>query len=231
MSHDAPPASLESVPMFEELTREQLALVEERVRERSVPAGNEVIAQGQPGDALFVVTEGCVKVSRGQPDGGEVILAVLGPGEVVGETSAANGVRHQSSVTTIEDTRLLSLDAETFRGMLDEMPRLRSGLVTLLSRRLRLAESRLEALAALDAEGRVARVLLDLAEQHGEPKPDGGTRISIPLTQGDVAAMTGASRVRVNQIISKFRRNGWVTLDGRRRTSVRDAAALEARCR
>lgn len=225
------PSVLEAVPMFADMTPEQLAFALERMHERSMPAGTEIITQGEPGDAVFVVIEGSVKVCRRQPDGREVILSVLGPGDVVGEMSVPEVDGRASSVATLEDSRVVSLDGESFRWMLEEIPSLRSGLIDLLTRRLRLAETRLETLAALDVEGRVARVLLELAREHGEPKPGGGTRIPIPLTQGDVAAMTGASRVRVNQVLSKFRRNGWVTLDGRRRTSVRDAAALEARCR
>jgi CRP-like cAMP-binding protein len=160
-----------------------------------------------------------------------VILAVLGPGDVVGDVSLYDGVDHSSSVVTLEDARVLRLDAESFRGMLDEWSSVRSGSIELLCQRLRLADGRLEMVAALDVEGRVARVLLMLAREHGEQKPGGGTRILVPLSQSDLAAMTGASRVRVNQVLSKFKRNGWVTLGGDRRTSVRDAEALEARCR
>lgn len=231
MSQTRSPSVLEAVPLFGRLTPGQLALVLERMHERPVPAGTEIITQGEPGDSVFVIVEGSVKVYRRQREGGEVIVAVLGSGEVVGEMTPADDAGYSVGVATLEDSRMLWLDRESFGWMLGQMPPLRSGLVELLSRRLRLAETRLETLAALDVEGRVARVLLDLARTYGEPKPGGGTRIPIPLTQGDIAAMTGASRVRVNQVLSKFRRNGWVTLDGRRRTSVRDAAELEARCR
>lgn len=229
---DSPLSSfLRTIPIFGGLTSEQLTLVEQRMRERSVRAGTEIITQGEPGDAVFVLAEGSAKVCRRQREGGEVILAVLGPGDFVGDMSVSDGVDHSSSVVALEDARVLRLDAEAFRGMLDEWSSVRSGLIELLCRRLRLADCRLEMVAALDVEGRVARVLLMLAREHGEQKPGGGTRILVPLSQSDLAAMTGASRVRVNQVLSKFKRNGWVTLDGDRRTSVRDAVALEARCR
>jgi CRP-like cAMP-binding protein len=217
--------------MFGGLSSEQLTLVRQRMRERQVRPGTEIIAQGQPVDAVFILVEGSVKVCRRQPGGGEVILAVLGPGEVVGDIGFPNGVDHSSSVVALEDARVLRFDAESYREMLEELPTMRSGLVELLCRRLRSVEGRLETVAALDVEGRVARVLLTLAREHGERKPGGGTRILVPLSQGDLAAMTGASRVRVNQVLAKFKRNGWITLDGDRRTSVRDASALEARSR
>lgn len=231
MSNSSLSSFLKTVPIFVGLTPEQLTLVEGRMRERSVRAGTEIVAQGEPGDAVFVLAEGSAKVCRRQPAGGEVILAVLGPGEVVGDMSLSDGIDHSSSVVALEDSRVLRLDAESFRGMLDEWSSVRAGLIELYCRRLRLAEGRLEMVAALDVEGRIARVLLMLARDNGEQKPGGGTRILVPLSQSDLAAMTGSSRVRVNQVLSKFKRNGWVTLDGDRRTSVRDPQALEARCR
>jgi CRP/FNR family transcriptional regulator, cyclic AMP receptor protein len=226
-----PPSSLGGVSMFADLAPDQLEWIAERLHERFVPAGADIITQDEPGDAVFIVVQGSVKVYRRRSDGTEVILSVLCAGEVTGEMSAADGLERWASVAALEESRVLWLDGERFREMLTEMPSVRAGLIELLCRRLRLADARLEALAALDVEGRVASVLLALAEQVGHPKVGGGARIPVPLTQGDVAAMAGASRVRVNQVLAKFRRNGWVTLDGRRRISVRDDAALRARCR
>lgn len=225
------PAALQRFPMFANLSLEQLDAVAARTRERLVPAGTVVIAQEGPGDAVFLIVEGSVKVFRAQAEGGEVILSVLGPGEVVGELSVADPHERWASVATLEDSRVLWMEGDSFRRLLEDVPPARTGLIELLCRRVRLADDRLETLAALDVEGRVACVLLSLARQHGEAKPGGGTRIPIPLTQADVAAMTGASRVRVNQVLAKFRRHGWITLDGRRRMSVQDALALKSRCR
>jgi len=225
------PAALQRFIVFANLTPEQLEAVAERTRERLAPAGTVLITQEEPGDAVFLIVDGSVKVFRTQAEGGEVILSVLGPGEVVGELSVADPLERWASVAALEETRVLWMDGEDFRGLVEEMPPVRTGLIELLCRRVRLADDRLETLAALDIEGRVACVLLSLARQHGEAKAGGGTRIPIPLTQVDIAAMTGASRVRVNQVLAKFRRQGWVTLDGRRRMSVQDAAALGSRCR
>ncbi len=225
------PAALRRFPMFASLTPEQLDAVAERMHERFVPAGTDIITREDLGDTVFLILEGSVKVYRTQAEGGEVILAVLGSDEVVGEMSVADPLERWASVAALEDSRVLWTDGESFRSLLEEMPPVRTGLIELLCRRVRLADDRLETLAALDVEGRVACVLLSLARQHGEAKPGGGTRIPIPLTQADVAAMTGASRVRVNQVITKFRQHGWVTLDGRRRMSVQDALALQSRCR
>jgi CRP/FNR family transcriptional regulator, cyclic AMP receptor protein len=229
MPKTSAPSPLAAIPMFAGLSPDRLEQVREGMHERSVSAGADIITQGEPGDAVFVILEGAVKVYRRTAAGAEVILSVLGPGEVVGEMSAADSQDRWASVAALGDARVLWLDGEAFRRLVEEEPSVRSALIELLSRRVRSTDARVEALATLDVEGRVAWMLLNLAKGHGEPKAGGGTRISIPLTQGDVAAMTGASRVRVNQVLSKFRRHGWVTLDGRRRISVRDESALGSR--
>ena len=226
----SPVTELRGVPLFGHLTTAELELIGEPMHERLVPAGADLIAQDAPSGALFVILEGSVKVYRRLRGGAEVILAIAGPGEVVGEPSGLD-LPLANGAAALEDARVLSWDGETFRRLEEEVPSLREALVTLLSERLRHAESRIETLAGQDVEGRVACVLLELSRQHGVPKPGGGTLITIPLTQAEVAAMTGASRVRVNQVIAKFRRHGWVTLDGRRRTSVQDPVALGSRCR
>jgi CRP/FNR family cyclic AMP-dependent transcriptional regulator len=228
MSKTTASSPLGAIPMFAGLPPERLVQVLEGMHERSVPAGADIITQGEPGDAVFVILEGSVKVHRRTAAGAEVILSILGPGEVVGEMSVVDSLDRWASVAALGDASVLWMDGEAFRRLVEEEPSVRSALIELLCRRVRSADARVEALAALDVEGRVGWMLLTLAKEHGEPKAGGGVRIPLPLTQGDIAAMTGASRVRVNQVLSKFRRHGWVTLDGRRRISVRDEAALEA---
>lgn len=221
---------LRTVELFRDLATGDLERVGEPMRERLVPAGSELITQGEIQDVFFAILEGSVKVYRRLRHGGEVILGIAGPGEILGEMPTDDRAP-TSGAAALEETRVLSLDGGSFRRLVEEIPSLRIGLVTLLRDRLRTADARIESLAGQDVEGRVACVLLELARQHGTPKPGGGMLITIPLTQAEVAAMTGASRVRVNQVIAKFRRHGWVTLDGSRRTSVQDPTALESRCR
>ena len=222
---------LASLPMFAGLSEEQLACIGERSSERTVEAGREIVGQGERSDQVFIVLEGSVKISRHRQDGREVILSVVGAGEVVGDVAGDSAADQPSSVVTFERTRFLSMHRDEFLSLLRELAPLQLGVLESLNRRLRLAESRQEILAALDVEGRVASVLLVLADAHGEPKPTGGIRIRFPFTQSDVAAMTGASRVRVNQILSRFRQKGWITMDGQRRTSLQDIEQLRRRSR
>src|SRR5205807_7350540 len=113
---------LEQVPMFAELSDEQLAGIRERSTERLVTAGKEIISQGEHSDELFIVLEGSVKISRHRPDGREVIISVLGAGEVVGDVLREPGADQSSSVVALENTHVVSMHRDTFRSLLRDMP-------------------------------------------------------------------------------------------------------------
>ncbi len=230
---DHPPPSLGSlrrVPLFEGLTDEQLGALRESLHETAFPAGVDIMMEDQPGDLAYVILTGGVKIHVERSDGTQVILSLLGPGQVVGEMSLVDSLGRSASVATLEESRLLWMDREGFWELLRTTPRMTYNLVELLSRRLRLANAHVETLAALDVPGRLARVVLALAEEYGMPDPSGHVRVSLPLTQGDLAALVGASRVRVNQVLGAFRRRGLLSIEDHRFT-VHDAQGLAARCR
>ena len=164
-------------------------------------------------------------------DGTEVILAVLGPGEVVGEMSVSDSLGRSASVTTLEDCTFLRMDRRTFLSSMEEVPAIARNLVGILSRRLRLADTHIRSLSALDVHGRVAAQLLAFAREYGEPLPDGGTLIPLPLTQTDLAALVGASRVRVNQVLGYYRKKDSISLNKDHRIVVRDEESLARRAR
>jgi CRP/FNR family cyclic AMP-dependent transcriptional regulator len=180
---------------------------------------------------VYVLLEGSVKVELLTPEGTEVILAVLGPGKVVGEMSLVDSLGRSANVRTLEQTTLLSMDRSAFRARARELPLLADNLAKLLSRRLRLTDAHVRALAAMDVPGRVAAELLALAREYGEPSRGGGTLIPLPLTQSDLAALVGASRVRVNQAIAFFKRRGYISVGADNRITVHDPDALARRAR
>jgi CRP/FNR family transcriptional regulator, cyclic AMP receptor protein len=202
-----------------------------RMHERSFLAGASVLTAEQPGEAVYVLLRGAVKVHTSLPDGTEVILAVLGPGEVVGEMSVSDSLGRSASVTTLEDCTFLRMDRRTFLSSMEEVPAIARNLVGILSRRLRLADTHTRSLAALDIHGRVAAQLLAFAREYGEPLPDGGTLIPLPLTQTDLAALVGASRVRVNQALGYYRKKDSISLNKNHRIVVRDEESLARRAR
>jgi len=184
----------------------------------------------QPGEAVYVILSGSAKVHVIRSDGTEVILAILGPGEVVGEMSLADSLGRSADVATLEESVLLWMDRSVFRASVEAAPTLARNLAEVLSRRLRLTNTHLLSLATLDVPGRVASQLLALANEYGENTPE-GTRIPMRLTQSDLAALVGASRVRVNQALGYFRKHGAISAGTDARVTVLDAALLARRAR
>jgi CRP-like cAMP-binding protein len=223
-----PPFSFGHAPLFKGLTDEELAELQRFLHPRTVAAGADILLEEQPGEVAYILLSGSVKIHLQQRDGSEVILAVLRAGEVVGEMSLVDTLGRSATVETLEPTRLLWMDRESFWRCLRTMPAMTYNLVELLSRRLRLADTHIEALASLSVPARIARHLLALAREYGEPA-DAGVTIPIPLIQSDLAAMVGASRASVNQALGSLRRRGILRTDGAHRITVLDLDALAHR--
>jgi len=216
--------------LFRGMTPHELERLAPLLHERSFPAGASVLTAEQPGEAVYVVLRGSVKVHLLTPDGAEVILAVLGPGEVVGEMSLADSLGRSASVTTLEESAFLWIDRTIFRSGIEGSPVLARNLADILSRRMRLANAHLLSLATLDVPGRVASQILSLSREYGEESTD-GVRIPIRFTQSDLAALVGASRVRVNQALGYLRKRGLISIDSEGHFTVHDENALGQRAR
>lgn len=200
------------------------------LHERVFSTGYSIITADEPGEAVYMILSGTAKLHVIRPDCTEVILAVLGPGEVVGEMSLADSLGRSADVSTLEESVLLWMHRSAFRTKLEEVPMLSRNLASLLSRRVRLTNAHLLSLAALDVPGRVASQLLALAREYGESTPE-GTRVPMRLTQSDLAGLAGASRVRVNQALGYIRKRGLISTDREGHFTVRDEDALARRTR
>jgi CRP/FNR family cyclic AMP-dependent transcriptional regulator len=232
MVPDSPELSiLSEVALFRGLTAEQVSKMRPQLRRRTFPASTNILTAEEPGETVYVVLEGSVKVYVSRPDGTEVVLAVLGRGELVGEMSLADSLGRSANVITLEETSFLLIDLRTFRASMEEMPTIALNLANVVSRRLRLANAHLRSVAAMDVTERVAAQLLALAREYGEPSPGGGTLIPLPLTQGDLAGMVGASRVRVNQAMAFCKKRRYLSVGTDHRITVHDADALARRAR
>jgi len=216
--------------LFWGMTPHELERLAPLLHERSFPAGAGVLTAEQPGEAVYAVLRGSVKVHLLTPDGAEVILAVLGPGEVVGEMSLADSLGRSASVTTLEESIILWIDRTIFRSGIEGSPVLARNLADILSRRMRLANAHLLSLATLDVPGRVASQILSLSREYGKVTTD-GVWIPIRLTQSDLAALVGASRVRVNQVLGYLRKRGLISIDSEGHFIVHDENALGQRAR
>jgi len=222
--------SLNQVGLFEGLSTEDLNRLNLLLHKRAFATGLNIITVAQPGDLVYILLDGTVKIYVDQLDGSEVILAFLGPGDTFGEMSMVDTAGRSANVIALEECNCLIMDRNAFYQCLKSMKGLSYNLVRLLSRRLRLANEQIQALSTLDVRGRVARQLLAFAQQYGEADPSNNVRIPLRLTQTDVAALVGASRERVNQVIVDFKDSGFISVDPSHRFTVHDVQALVGRC-
>ncbi len=211
---------LQRVPLFSQLSAVELQRVVDVARERAYPRNSVILFEDDPGDALFVVATGQVKVVLIGEDGREVILSVMGPGEFFGEMSLLDDEPRSAHVIAMEDSSLAVLRREDFEGILTTTPQIALALLRELSRRLRRADEKVGSLVLLDVQGRVARLLLDMA---GE---EGGDRITRRLTHHTIAQMIGSSRETVSRTMRDLTDKGLIAVQ-RRDIVIRDRAALE----
>ena len=220
------PATLATMPLFKGLPVEQLARLNNMLHRVSFPPDTNIMLLGQPGEVAYLILSGTVKIHAEQTDGRDVIVALRGPGEIVGELSLLDDLPRAASVITIEASTMLWIDRATFHECLTTMPPMSINLIHILARRLRVATTQIQLLTTQDLSGRVAHLLLTLAEEYGEAAPGGGVRIPLRLTQSDLASLAGASRARVNQALTFFRERRYITADQQLHITVLDAAGL-----
>ncbi len=220
---------LADIELLKGLTTTQMEWVAQRAHRRVFEAGRNVMTIEQPGEAVYVILHGTVKIhiEQGERD---VIISILGAGDLLGEMSLIDSVGRSASAVTLEDSLLLWMDKLTFHYMLDNFTPVARNLVRILSARLRLSDQLIQALATLDVNGRVARQLLAFAEKYGCEK-EGATQIRIVLTQSDIADLVGASRKRVNQAMVLFKEQGLIDTDPEGRIEIKDSQGLARYCR
>ena len=213
--------ALRRVPLFKHLVPDELSRVGVAARERAYPKNSVILFEDDPGDSLFVVVTGQVKVVLIGEDGREVILAVLGQGDFFGEMSLIDDEPRSAHVIAMEDSNLLVLRREDFQTALREHPRIALGLLRALSRRLRHADDKIGGLVLLDVLGRVARTLLEMADE------ENGTDITKKVTHHTIAQMVGSSRETVSRTMRELTERGLVEVT-RRNIRIKDRKALEA---
>lgn len=213
---------LATVPLFSGIDRTELQRFADMTRERFYPRGSVILFENDPGDSLFVVRQGRVKVVLIGEDGREVILGVLGVSDHFGELSLIDDRPRSAHVIAMDDSHLLVLRREDFRKRVEASPAVAWALLGELSRRLRRADEKIGGLVLLDVPGRIARLLLDLADESG------GSTIEKRLTHQTIAQMIGASRETVSRAMKDFQEANWVSIE-RRRITLADRPALEQR--
>ncbi len=213
---------LKRVPLFSDLSEAEVSRFADVTREREYPKNSVILFEDDPGDALYIVSTGQVKVVLIGEDGREVILGVLGVGQHFGELALIDEQPRSAHVIAMEDATLIVLRREDFRRRVESSPSVAWQLLAELSRRLRRADDKIGGLVLLDVPGRIARLLLDLSEESGS------NEIEKSLTHQTIAQMIGASRETVSRAMKEFQDSGWISVE-RRRISLANRPALEQR--
>ena len=213
---------LQRSPLFLGLPGPSLDRIAGLAVQRSFRAGEIVFSQGDPGDALYAVVAGRIRISSGTEDGREISLNIMEPGDTFGEIALLDGGTRTATATASEPSELVSIRRDHFAALLEREPRVALELLKLCGERLRWTSGLVEDAAFLDAPGRLAKRLLSLSELHGQRTKVGTT---LKISQEDLATFLGVSRQVVNQYLQGWKAQGWVDL-GRGSVTVRNEAAI-----
>lgn len=216
-----------SVPLFRSLDQEAAQALLQQMRPLELARGKELFAENDPGDALYIIASGKMKIGRRASDGRENLLAVLGPGEMLGELSLFDPGPRTASAVAVSDVRLLELGHIDMLHWLSGRPEVARFLLGALARRLRRTNEALADLVFADVPGRVAKTLLELSQRFGK-KTDAGVQVTHDLTQEELAQLVGASRETVNKALAEFANRGWIRTEARS-VVLLDVGRLERR--
>lgn len=214
-ANDATIQALQWVPFFTKLPPEEANDLARRLVRRRFSSNQIIFHHGDPGGLLYIIDKGKVKIAHSSPDGNEALLAILGAGQFFGELALLDDYPRSATAEALEPTETLTLHRDDFMRYIYENPEFALHVLHTMAQHIRRLNSQLSDVFFLDLPGRLARTLLHLAQQHGKVTTD-GVLIDIPLTQTNLAEMTGATRVSVNRALGRFRRSKWIKTKGRR---------------
>jgi len=201
---------LRNVPLFSGLDDIRLGVLVPMMMRTSFARNETIIGAGDPTDSLYIVITGRLKVLMSDEQGREVILAILGTGEFFGEMGLLDDSPRSASVVTLEPCELLSISKTDFKRCLAENSDLSLMVMRGLVKRLREADQKIGSLALMDVYGRVARLLLEMAEDVGGEK-----MVVKKLSKQDIAKMIGASREMVSRVMKDLELGGYIEARGR----------------
>jgi CRP/FNR family transcriptional regulator, cyclic AMP receptor protein len=200
--------------LFQGVEPSAVSALTNQLRPVDVPPGHTLFAEGEPGDRLYIIVSGKVKIGRRSPDGRENLLTIMGPSDMFGELSIFDPGPRTSTATTITEVCAVSMDRDALRAWIADRPEIAERLLRVLARRLRRTNNNLTDLIFTDVPGRVAKQLLHLAQKFGTQE-GGAMRVTHDMTQEEIAQLVGASRETVNKALADFAHRGWIQLEGK----------------
>ena len=202
---------LKTVPLFSSVSDEQLRVLQPCLQQRNYPRSSFILRAGEETDALYIILAGRVKVLIPDEQGREVILATMGPNEFFGEMGLLDELPRSASVETLEPCQMLRFSKAGFIACLKDNFELAMVIIRNLVRRLREADRKIESLALIDVYGRVARLLLDHAEE-----VEGMWIVRQAPPKQEMARMIGASREMVSRVVKDLQRRGYIRAEKRK---------------
>jgi CRP/FNR family transcriptional regulator, cyclic AMP receptor protein len=206
---------LRKVPLFSSLKDEEIEAINQVSFVKKYPKDMMILLAEEEGDTLFVIINGKVKVTSFSETGKEVIFSIMGAGDFFGDMSLLDGKPRSASVIAVEDSELCLLRRGDFNRLVEKHPGIALKLLEELTSRLRKADERIESLALLDVSGRVAGILLQLAEESGKRTPEGGIVIKSRPTHQELANMVGTTRETVTRILNQMEHNNYIVMAGK----------------
>jgi len=206
---------LRNVPIFNELSDQELEKIASLGVRKKYKKGSIILLEEETGAALFVIVSGKVKIVRMDDDGREVILSILGGSDFFGEMAILDGLTRSASVVATSKSELFMIHRRDFLKLLNDYPMVAIALLRELTGRLRKADAQIKSLSLKDAAGRVANVVLQLADEIGMFRKGRVEIDELPLQQ-DLANMAGTSRETISRMIHKFIKKGYLQLQGNR---------------
>jgi len=205
---------LSSVPLFEGFETDDLEHILQLSTRKEYAKERILVHENELGETFFLILSGKVKVSGEGQDGKEVILSFLGPGEFFGELALVDQEPRSATVSAVEKTVVLQIHRADFLEMLEQNGQMMKKFMVILANRLRHANDQIKSLALLDVLGRIAKLLLELAEKEGVRLVDGSVVFRRPTHQ-EIASMVGTSRETVSRMISDLNKNRLITISGK----------------
>ena len=222
MEPDKETSYFKQVSIFADLPEEEVHALTSVAKRRTFRAGEVIFHREDPGQVLYIIKDGKVKICIISPDGQEISLAVLGKGEYFGEFALLDGLPRSTDAVALEKVECYTLQRSDFQNAILKNPKIAILVLEALPKRLRNTDQMVDGLMFLDVYGRVAKKLLEQADAHGV-KVDDGIRIDVRLTQQELASMVGASRESVNKVLGYFTDKDFISTDKHRITLHRIA--------
>jgi CRP/FNR family transcriptional regulator, cyclic AMP receptor protein len=216
--------------IFQTVAPSDVAVLAARLQPVHFPRRVQIYGEGEPGNQLYIITSGKVKLGKLSSDGRGHLLAVVGPSEMFGELSLFDLGPRTATATALTEVNAVVMERDVFRTWVAERPEIAERFLRVLARRLRRTDNDLSDLIFADVASRVAKQLLRLAQRFSV-REDGAMRLTHDLTQTEIAQLIGTSRETVNKVFSDFDQRGWIQLDGTSMLIIELESLVRCACR